>query len=52
MRLINFKFVKRLDLSALDFGSYMNLLAQVSFFIFSKTHPHLTPAEMMMRMIE
>lgn len=52
MRLINNKFVKRLDLSALDFGAYMHLISQVSFFIYTNIHPHLSPSDMLLRLIQ
>ena len=34
--MINMKIVKRLDLSSLDYGGFIQLIEQLAFFIFSK----------------
>ena len=55
VRLLNVKLVKRADLTALDYGGYIEMIEQLAFFIFSKPphdYSYLSPKDQLMKMIQ
>ena len=45
------KLVKRLDLTALDFGGFMMLIIQIAFYLY-RDQLYLTPGDTVMRLIQ